>query len=1112
MNSQAFRDFRDLKIWNLQDSVSLRRAYVVYCISLVFIYSVFAFFGRVIVQLFNQWNVSGLQINVGTVDFELLALADPPRPRNRRLRAADQSAGPGGELAPPILARGGRHPDPHPRQGGPDQDADRRRAVREGRPADLRLGAGGARTELNGGFVLEKHLQAVVEWSYKEHVEWSDPEIRRKLNEYERNVRDEAEAGLDEFLFLTDPSKVPDTISTDGKGQLQQYEKRLAASVATLESVRDKFSIIIAIYCEHGSRFNGMRNDELRKSIVEKLADVREPPATGLPLYAFIPVFIAYALAVQAQWHPLISSIPLTDQAILTTAALETLKVFLLVWLPVTVVATFASVMGPDRGDRSVKESRLWAMIPGAIAAFAVGAVGMTLFALLYAALPASNLAQMQQSLLGSGNWTGALPYYLLWAPTASICFCFVASRRIADRAPGFWVTLVLALAAGALTLGYLVEILGLTSFGQCMRNPGPHPVGPWRVLAGFVPGTPWSLGGEDLETCFAYYGTLDLIVIPAAVFISVLGLARRRLFATAPSRAIIKASATTAVLALAVGAALVGSTARVQAAEVVLGFRTDIQPFSYLSPNDTAGGQEPAGAQRPYLGYIADLCYEIFDNSSYQVIQVPVTAANRFAMIRRPGDPPDSGESAKWTSSAMPRRSDPTIRSERLAVFSPVVFVTGVSYLWRSVRSFKDVELGYVENSTARRVAREACTVDALRLGLGNKTPACREAGEGDCLSSRSTVATSPPPAPEPTEPLSRRTERVPSYVLCPKARSHRPDKVVLRRYRARQGLLRRSGHHPGQARRLADPRPGLRQRPRSAPVVHLRALRAPRLAGGPRARPLRPAARLRALLHRSGAEALFYKWFPGQTMSRTAGVALRPQRGDGPGRAARRTEGVSRIVRRKCKGRTLGSLASDAIRTIAGCSPRRRRRRRLRRSRGVSPLGSVVRSLLLRIWDGGRAALSSGASAPTFWGNLVVRVGVCHHGVRREGLAGLWGSLRGRCASAACWRSGPDGSKWCARSKARMRGSDLVLALRPGWTHPGGAPSRAGRRLRAYAVAASRKGVSVRHMACRITASLRARATLAFRGPVRSAIARAQSRRRDAPSLRVMMALAAS
>jgi len=39
------------------------------------------------------------------------------------------------------------------------------------------------------------------------------------------------------------------------------------------------------------------------------------------------------------------------------------------------------------------------------------------------------------------------------------------------------------------------------------------------------------------------------------------------------------------------------------------------------------------------------------------------------------------------------------------------------------------------------------------------------------------------------------------------------------------------------------------------------------------------------------------------------------------------------------------------------------------------------------------------------------------------------------------------------------------------------------------------------VRRMACYVTASLRARATLAFRGPVLWAIAWAQSRRRDPP-----------
>ena len=44
----------------------------------------------------------------------------------------------------------------------------------------------------------------------------------------------------------------------------------------------------------------------------------------------------------------------------------------------------------------------------------------------------------------------------------------------------------------------------------------------------------------------------------------------------------------------------------------------------------------------------------------------------------------------------------------------------------------------------------------------------------------------------------------------------------------------------------------------------------------------------------------------------------------------------------------------------------------------------------------------------------------------------------------------------------------------------------------------ASSRKGVPVRHMACSVTASFLANATFAFRGPVRSAIALAQSRNR--------------
>ena len=62
------------------------------------------------------------------------------------------------------------------------------------------------------------------------------------------------------------------------------------------------------------------------------------------------------------------------------------------------------------------------------------------------------------------------------------------------------------------------------------------------------------------------------------------------------------------------------------------------------------------------------------------------------------------------------------------------------------------------------------------------------------------------------------------------------------------------------------------------------------------------------------------------------------------------------------------------------------------------------------------------------------------------------------------------------------------------------------------AYVIAASRKGVLVRHMACSVTASFRASATLALRGPVLSAIALAQLRSCVSPRFRQKIAFAAS
>ncbi|MBZ9673799.1 hypothetical protein LB536_29315 [Mesorhizobium sp. ES1-3] len=853
VNAAAFRDFKDLTVWNLKDSVSLRRAYAIYCVSLIFIYAMMAFFGRVIVQLFDKLSISGLQIGMGTIEFDswrwplFLALGisgfapliNPLVPAENWLRRFSHEV-----VGIPTRLR---------------EKADRLKTLIDGPPSEdaeratsnwVRAALG---PKLSGCLVLEKNLNTVVQWSYKEHVEWSDPEIRRKLIEYERNVRDDTEAALADFEYLTDPINTPDSLMVKGQGRLKEFEKRLLGNTRLLEEARDKFSLIMAIYCEYGSRFDKMRAGRLKKSIIEKFVDRHELPATGLPLYWFLIIFIVYFLFIKAQWHPLISSVPLSNQATATTAALETLKVFLLVWLPMTGVAAFVDVVdGPPPEDPSINDSVTWATISGALAAFAIAAVGMMALAVLYSALPASNINQMRQSLFGSGDWTGALTYYLLMAPVAVFCFCFVNGVRSVDKTPGLWTIVGLALAITIITAVYLAAVVTLTSSSPCTPSIAPLVEVPvWRIL--FLK--------EYLETCFAFYGALDLIVIPLSVLISVLGLAKLRSKRTRGNGD--SPGTTSTLLAVACAAGLLGEVAvsPTHAKEIVVGFRTDIPPFSYLAP------PQQGTKERPYLGYLADLCYEIFDNSGYEVIQVPVTGDNRFAAMRRPAGIDGSrvstnGQAIDVLCDATTVRLDDPKRMEA-GVFSPIVFVSGVSYLWRSDRQFRDVEIGYLDNSTAVRVAKEACSVDALRLGSLGKPPVCREALESDCLFERRE------PPKEPTKSLRDRAASVPSYVLCPKS-DHTDlirwfcsdtyrDKVY---FADREIILGQLAAWKAAGRRcdyVRDPLQSFTYEPYALLIskadMVLFAFVQRRI--------------YELFSHRAGAAALFYKWFPEQTMS---------------------------------------------------------------------------------------------------------------------------------------------------------------------------------------------------------------------------------------------------
>lgn len=531
VNAAAFRDFKQLTIWNLKDSASLRRAYLVYCISLVFIYVALAFFGRVIFQLASQLNVSGLEVSVGTVDFDSwkwpLALAlgisgfapliNPLIPAEHLLRRFAHEV-----VGIPTRVR---------------EKAVRLKTLIDGTPFDVGdevlktsdwvkvlLGS-----KLRACFVLHNNLKSVVDWSYREHITWSDPDIRGKLNEYERQVREEAEGALADFEYLTDAEKVPDAMMRSQNARLKEYERRLSDNILQLEELRDKFSVIMAIYCEYGSRFEKMNDAALRRSIVDSLIDDNDLGGTGLPLYLFIIVFVIYFVLVMIQWHPLISSVPQSTPNIAITAAMETLKVFLLIWLPVMAVATFTSVLsGSERKKPSGKDPTVWEIVSGMVAALTISAVGMALFAIIYSALPASNIAQMQQILLGSGTWTSALVYYLLLVPASGICFFFVNLARAPSRRRTVGMILAPAIAAALLTLVYLGVVATLTAPPSgCLRilEHGTEPVSV-SVLGVFAAR---GMDPEDVQTCFAYYSSLDILVISGATFVSVLGLSRLR-------------------------------------------------------------------------------------------------------------------------------------------------------------------------------------------------------------------------------------------------------------------------------------------------------------------------------------------------------------------------------------------------------------------------------------------------------------------------------------------------------------------------------------------------------------------------------------------------------
>ena len=341
-------------------------------------------------------------------------------------------------------------------------------------------------------------------------------------------------------------------------------------------------------------------------------------------------------------------------------------------------------------------------------------AVSSLLRGALWAFFIAKNVSAFQALLVGGVN------PFLLFYPTIAVV-----------ALPLVWLTLIgadaRAFRRSAVSYGLWVALLVAVFQAAHMRF--------WYGEAACTPNATF-LTDILSDGCFFNYGGLDFIVMPLLAFLATVVFGNPRPASLALRRLHLlerRGAASAAIVALACGWVW-WSVPPARAAEVTIGFRADVEPFSYKVNQD--GGKQ-AGKQPLYKGFLADLCYWI-------------STAATFPSSRK--------KSRRATASGLQDRRidvlcDPvTMRfSEetraRSGTFSPIVFATGISYLqWRQRKARSSVFIGYVENSTAARVLQHVCEIDLFGKvppdERGDLATMCQTAEARRSALSRSSIA----------------------------------------------------------------------------------------------------------------------------------------------------------------------------------------------------------------------------------------------------------------------------------------------------------------------------------------------------------------------------------
>ena len=753
--SEALRDFDPT---DLGGQNSLHRAYFIYAGAMLILYVSLTFFGKLIFQATQMIPVAGISVDIAelkfdspqwplTLAFAFAGLADLLPPvriaeewlRNRAYRAAgipvrieQTTRSLIATLEEPPGHSGERRE--HLRNRGRGSLAEMLGHFRKNWQAQIDgyprvrwlLGKRTSRTrEL---LALLSQLELLIVWAKTTRGSWPGAEVSARVRDTEAKFVDKADTLLNSFqrrlqetgdLKATNPATAANPDNPDLDASESRFDDYISQVMKDATAVRFELVTLLAIFLERDPDFRGPARapkpglahpiDALADLLLEtdRPDAVGSGPEAGL-LLSLIPVFILFAASAWQGAQELVSQyVETTNLAgVLLTALVETLKIASLTWLPLLAAFSLRQYrwdtkdwVGAQQDWDYRNSSRLSQMMGCLALALAASVLGLTGVAMLRAFAIAQN-ANHFNSLL----FDGSAPF-MLYYPTLAVTLLPMVPICLAAAD---------ARAHGRPVLGHAVlcaaSVLVLSIAHSWFWDPN------WPEAC---------FRAETIATaeCSRRSDTLSRLILTVLALLASWNLGQPGFSRT--RRRIDRKQAELAC-AVMMAATFVLSTP-VFAQEVRVGFRDNIEPFSFLV--------DDGHGKARHIGYLADLCHEIFSGSQYTIREVSVTAADRFKLVN--GTPVGNKAAVdvlcdtvtmRFSESSISDNGDSGddadgTRRDWNSIYSPIVFASGVSYLVRYSRDasayFGDVAIGYVSGTTAADVAFKSCQADPFRARL---------------------------------------------------------------------------------------------------------------------------------------------------------------------------------------------------------------------------------------------------------------------------------------------------------------------------------------------------------------------------------------------------------